>query len=218
MSAKRMVLINIIVILVIVIAGFTGYYFYNQSTLYLKTNNAQITGQQIVISAPATGKLTSWQGDVGGQLQAGSTVGTVTVDAPPGKGTVSVPVTIPTDGTVVQNNAVQNELVAPGVPLAYAYDLGNLWVNANIKETSINDVKVGQSVDVYVDADPGVTFKGTVASIGLTTASTFSMLPSTTTTADYTKVTQVIPVKITLQSSQGNGFVPGMSATIRIHK
>jgi multidrug resistance efflux pump len=215
-NSRRLLIVNIVVIFIVIIAGFVGYYFYNQSTLYIKTDNAQVTGQQIVVSAPATGKLVNWKGSEGKTFNAGDTLGDIQVMQ--GNTTVNIPITMPQDGTIALNNAVDNEIVAAGTPLAYAYDLNHLWVTANIKETQINDIKVGQSVDVWVDAEPGVTLKGTVASIGQATAATFSLLPQQTTTADYTKVTQVIPVKITLQNAQGIGLVPGESATVRIHR
>jgi multidrug resistance efflux pump len=215
-NTRRLLVLNLVIILLIVVAGFVGYYFYNQSTLYLGTDNAQVTGQQVTIAAPATGKLVQWKGSTGTQFKSGDTVGIVEVQQA-GK-TIDVPVTMPSNGTVVQNSAVQNEFVAAGTPLAYAYDMNHLWVTANIKETQINDVKVGQDVDVYVDADPGVTIKGNVSSIGLATASTFSLLPTSNTSANYTKVTQVIPVTISIQGYEGTGLVPGESATVRIHK
>jgi multidrug resistance efflux pump len=207
-STRRLLVLNLVIILLIVVAGFVGFYFYNQSTLYLTTDNAQVSGQQVTIAAPATGKLVQWKGTTGFEFKSGDTVGTVEVQQN-GK-TFDVPVTMPTDG--------QNQFVAAGSPLAYAYDMNHLWVTANIKETQIHDVKVGQDVDVYVDADPGVTFNGNVSSIGLTTASTFSLLPTSNTSANYTKVTQVIPVTISIQGYEGSGLVPGESATVRIHK
>jgi multidrug resistance efflux pump len=215
-NTRRLLVLNLVIILLIVVAGFVGYYFYNQSTLYLETDNAQVTGQQVTIAAHASGKLVQWKGSTGTQFKSGDTVGIVEVQQA-GK-TIDVPVTMPSNGTVVQNSAVQNEFVAAGTPLAYAYDMNHLWVTANIKETQINDVKVGQDVDVYVDADPGVTIKGNVSSIGLATASTFSLLPTSNTSANYTKVTQVIPVTISIQGYEGTGLVPGESATVRIHK
>ncbi|WP_436664188.1 HlyD family secretion protein [Alicyclobacillus acidoterrestris] len=213
MNARRMLIVQIVVIVVVLIAGFVGYYYYNQSTSYLKTNDAQVTGQQIVIAAPASGKLTSWNGTVGTQFNAGDTVGTIAV--PGARGTTAI--TDPQNSTIVQNMAVNNEFVSAGTPLAYAYDLNNLWITANIKETQINDVKVGQTVDVYVDAYPGTTYTGVVKQVGLATASTFSLLPTGSSDAKYTKVTQVIPVQIQVQSGTGR-LVPGMNASVRIHK
>lgn len=216
MNQRRLIVVNLIIFLIIIIGGFVGYYFYNQSTLYLKTDNAQISGQQVQITAPATGKLTNWQGMVGNKFATGNTVGTIQVQQ--GSKTVDVSVAAPAADTIVENNAMSNEFVAAGTPLAVGYNLDNLYVTANIKETLLKDVKLGQTVDVYVDAQPGITLTGTVSQIGLATAATFSLLPTQSTTADYTKETQVIPVTISLQNSQGIGLVPGMNASVRIHK
>jgi multidrug resistance efflux pump len=215
-NARRMLIVNVVIILVVIIAGFVGYYFYNQSTLYLSTDDAQVTGQQIVIAAPAAGKITSWNGTVGTQFAAGDAVGTLQVTTANGTQNITIPE--PVDGTIVQSMVTKNEYVAPGTPLAYAYNLNDLWVTANMKETEISQVKVGQNVDVYVDAYPGTTLSGVVNQIGQATASSFSLLPTQNTNANYTKVTQVIPVKIQLQGYSGGRLEPGMSAEVRIHK
>lgn len=215
MSTSKLLIANVVVLLVIALAGFTGYYYYNQSTLYLKTKNAQVAGQQMVIAAPAAGRLADWKGKIGTTFKSGDVLGNVKVS---GGSATDVSITMPMDGTIVQSNAVDNEFVAPGTPLAYAYDLNNLWVTANINETDLNDVKVGQTVDVYVDAFPNMTFNGTVEQIGLATAGSFSLLPQNNTNANYTKVTQVVPVTIALKGNQGARLVPGMSAEVRIHK
>lgn len=211
MNSRRLIVMNIIIILVIVLAGFLGYYFYNQSTLYLSTDDALISGQQIAIAAPAAGQLENWSGLTGTRFGTNDTIGTIST------GDKSIPIKMPQTGTIVQNDAVNNEFVAPGTPLGYAYNLNNLYVTANIKETQIQKIKVGDTVDVYPDAFPGTTITGTVSQIGLATAATFSLLPTTSTNANFTKVTQVIPVTITLQGTVG-GLVPGMSVRVRIHK
>ncbi|WP_249652471.1 HlyD family efflux transporter periplasmic adaptor subunit, partial [Lysinibacillus sp. D4A1_S13] len=73
--------------------------------------------------------------------------------------------------------------VGAGSPIAYAFDMNNLWVTANIEETEVDDVQKGQDVDVYVDASPDTTLTGKVEQVGLTTANTFSMLRSSNATA-----------------------------------
>jgi multidrug resistance efflux pump len=208
---SRAILINIIVILVILGAGAAGIYYYNQSTSYVKTDNALVTGQPISVASAVGGELRSWKGKVGTTFNAGDTVATVTAA---GKTTS---VTMPVDGTIVQQTAVENSLVSAGTPLARAYDFNNLYVTANVDETAIDKIKAGQIVDVYVDAFPDTTLTGKVDQIGLATASSFSLLPSSNTNANYTKVTQVIPIIITIEGYKGLGVVPGMSATVRVH-
>lgn len=112
---------------------------------------------------------------------------------------------------------MKNTITAAGTRLAVSYNLDDLWVTANIEETDIDDVKVGQDVDVTVDAYPNMTLNGKVEQIGLATAGTFSLLPSNNTSGNYTKETQVIPVKISIEN-YAEKLVPGMNATVRIHK
>ncbi|UJF31646.1 HlyD family secretion protein [Paenibacillus hexagrammi] len=211
-GTARMVLLNVVLLVVLVGGGALGYYFYNQSINYLSTDNAQVTGEQVPISSSASGKLSDWYGDLGKRYSDGERIGAVLTP------TGSVDITAPKGGTVVQQSAVTGALVSAGMPLAYLYDLDHLWVTANVKETDINDVKTGQAVDVYVDAFPGTTLSGRVDKIGLVTAGTFSLMPSSNTNGNYTKVTQVVPVTITLEGNRGLGIVPGMSVTARIHK
>jgi multidrug resistance efflux pump len=217
MSTRRLLLLNIIILIVLVGGGFGVYSYYNRTVNYLTTDNAQIAGQQVTIAAPANGKLTNWTGNVGGNFSQNAVVGTLSTTGPTGN-PVNMDITMPTNATIVQSNAVQNSFVAAGTPLATAYDMSKLYVTANIDETNIDEVAVGQNVDIYVDAFPNQTLKGTVQQIGLATAGTFSLLPSTNTSGNYTKVTQVVPVRISIDDNKGVGIVPGMNVTVRIHK
>jgi multidrug resistance efflux pump len=217
MNTKRLVLLNVIILIILVGGGFAAFSYYNRSVNYLTTDNAQINGQQVTIAATSNGKLTDWKGIVGSQYSKDDTVGTITTTGADGK-PVQVPVTVPTNGTVVQNNGVENAFVAAGTPLAIEYDLKNLWVTANIDETKIDEIATGQDVDIYVDAFPNQTLKGKVQQIGLATAGTFSLLPSTNSTSNYTKVTQVVPVKVSIDDNKGVAIVPGMNVTVRIHR
>lgn len=217
MNMKRLLILNVIILLVLVGGGFAIFSYYNQSVNYLTTDNAQIAGQQVTIAAPTNGKLTVWKGDVGAHFSKNSTVGTIITTGLDGK-PLKANISIPTNGTIVRNNAVRNSFVAAGTSLAQAYDLNKLWVTANIDETKIDEIALGQDVDIYVDAFPNSTLKGKVQQIGLATAGTFSLLPSTNTTSNYTKVTQVIPVKVSIDDNKGVEIVPGMNVTVRIHK
>lgn len=219
MKLGKMILLNVIILLILVGGGFAAYSYYNNKVNYLSTDNASIAGQQVSIIAPATGKLTAWNAKVGDAFSKNQSLGTIVAAGAGAEATpMDIPVTIPTNGTVVQTNAVKDSFVAAGTPLATAYDLNNLWVTANIDETDIDDIAVNQDVDLYVDAFPNTTLKGKVDTIGLATAGTFSLLPSGNTSGNYTKVTQVIPVKISIADQKGLNIVPGMNVTVRIHK
>lgn len=210
MSSKA-ILINVIVIIVILLGAGAGIYYYNQSTSYVKTDNAQVAGQAISIVSPAGGRIERWSGTTGQTFSTNSRIGSVKT------GGTALDITMPAAGTIVQSSVDEGSMVAQGSVLGRAYDFNNLWINANIEETSINDVKEGQTVDVYVDAFPDTTLSGRIESIGLATASTFSLLPTSNSNANYTKVTQVIPVVIKIEGYKGIGIVPGMNASVRVH-
>ncbi|WML47960.1 efflux RND transporter periplasmic adaptor subunit [Neobacillus sp. PS3-34] len=218
MNAKRLIFFNIVLLIILVGGGLAGYAYYNKSVNYITTDNAQISGQQITIAAPANGKLTDWNGKVGDKFRKDAQIGTVVSAGAGTAGPSGINITVPENGTVVQSNAVKDSFVGAGAPLALMYDLDNLWVTANIEETTIDEVEVGQDVDVYVDAFPNNSLKGKVEKIGLATSGTFSLLPSSNSTGNYTKVTQVIPVRVAIDDYRGLQLVPGMNVTVRIHK
>ncbi|MEK4028410.1 MULTISPECIES: efflux RND transporter periplasmic adaptor subunit [Bacillaceae] len=218
MNVRRIVLLNVLTIVILIGGGFLGYYFFTQTNNYIKTDNAKIDGQQMAVAAPAAGKLVSWNGEFGEKYKAGEKLGEVETQSPSGTGTIKVPVTLPQDGTIVEEKAVKNSMTAAGTPLAYAYDLNNLWITANVDETKLEDLSVGEKVDIYVDAYPDTTLTGKVKKIGLATANVFSMLPSSNSTANYTKVTQVVPVTISINDQKSLDIVPGMNVSVRIHK
>ena len=80
------------------------------------------------------------------------------------------------------------------------------WVHANFKETDLAYVHPGQSVKITIDTYPGKTWEGTVTSIAPATDSTFSVLPSQNSSANWVKVVQRLPIKI--------GFAPGEDISI----
>jgi len=100
----------------------------------------------------------------------------------------------------------------------------NIWVVAFLEETKISDTFVGQNVKLSLDAFPGIKFRGKVFLVGSTTASVFSLIPANNASGNFTKVTQRIPVRISIESadtykdlSQFNIF-SGMSAVVKIIK
>lgn len=210
---KRLGIIGVVVLLV---GGFFGYRSLAASGQYISTDDAYIDGRQVIIAAPASGKLVDWTGTVGSTYPSGSTVGDIQTQAGNATSTVAIP--IPQNATIVERSAVNDEFVAAGTPLAYAYNLHQLWVTANIKETVVRDVHVGAPVTIQVDAYPQLTLKGTVSVIEPATADTFSLIPTRSNTGNFTKVTAVIPVRIRIDYSPLAGLVPGMNVTVQIAK
>jgi membrane fusion protein, multidrug efflux system len=89
----------------------------------------------------------------------------------------------------------------------------DVWVTANFKETQLAQMRVGQPVDVYVDAYPGRVFQGHVDSFQAGSGAAFSLLPPENATGNYVKVVQRVPVKIVFDGDPGARRLlgPGMS-------
>ncbi|SHF13586.1 HlyD family secretion protein [Seinonella peptonophila] len=211
MSTKRMILINTVIFIVIAAIAIGGYAYYSEAANYVKTDDAKITGDLMPVTTDTAGKITDWQGTVGKTFKKGDVIGKVALP------TGTKDITAPIDGTIVQNKTNNEQLVAPGQPIAQMVDRNKLYVLANIEETSLEDVNIDQDVDIQVDATSNSKIKGKVKEIGQTTNSVFSLLPADQSSGTYTKVVQRIPVKIELDSYPEE-IVPGMNATIWIHK
>jgi membrane fusion protein (multidrug efflux system) len=128
----------------------------------------------------------------------------------------------PSTGVVARKWVMPGDIVQPGQPIYTLYDLGNLWITANFEETKLYSVRVGDSVEISVDAHPGVNFRGRVLLIGAAAASQFALIPPNNASGNFTKVTQRVPVKISIEApSPGQkperiSLLPGMSAEVRI--
>ena len=119
------------------------------------------------------------------------------------------------DGVVAKTFVKIGEYVTPGQRLALVHDPNKIWIEANIKETQIRELKVGQNVEVSVDAYPDIEFRGRVLTIGNATTSEFALLPSPNPSGNFTKITQRLPVRIAIE--QKNGLLrPGMMVEINI--
>ncbi len=216
----RRIMIPILVFVALAaIAGGAGYWIYNGYTYY-NTDDAQVSGQVLNVNAPTAGTLTNLNVTVGQQVHAGDVLGTITLSsaASSKNAPATMDVTSPTDGTIVQVPAVQGQSVAPGLQLASLTNLNTMYITAYIDEGSINNVSVNQAVDIHIDAYGGTSFSGHVSQIVQTTAGQFSLLPNQDpTSGNFTKVSQRIPVLITLDSKNGKDVVPGMSAEVTIH-
>ncbi|MFZ0612990.1 MAG: HlyD family secretion protein [Desulfobacterales bacterium] len=116
-------------------------------------------------------------------------------------------------GTVAQKNVDPGKYVQPGQPVLALVDLNRIWIVANFKETQIKKMRVGQPVDIDVDAYPGVEFKGRVDSLQPGTGAVFSLLPPENATGNFVKIVQRVPVKIVFDPAPDPAYplYPGLS-------
>lgn len=121
----------------------------------------------------------------------------------------------PVSGKVVRITEKIGENVSAGQTVMTICDLDSTWIVASIDEKKIGRIKAGQEVEVNIDAYPDKVFKGRVDSISGVTKSVFSLLSTESTSGNYTKVVQYLPVKI-IVDHDGEVLRAGMSATVKI--
>lgn len=122
----------------------------------------------------------------------------------------------PIDGVVGTTLIDQGEYVSAGQPILMMHDPKDLWVEANIKETDIAELNLGQPVAIAVDAWPDKTFSGKVIIIGDAATSQFALLPNPNPSGNFTKITQRIPVRIAIEKGPLNLLSPGMMVEVDI--
>lgn len=130
-------------------------------------------------------------------------------------------ITTPLDGVVAKRWVLQGDVVQPGQPIFTIYNLDSLWVTADLQETDLASIKEGESVQINVDSYPDQQFEGKVIQIGTNTASEFALIPPSNASGNFTKVTQRIPIKISVDQINNQGdkeaaLLPGMSVEIKI--
>jgi multidrug resistance efflux pump len=203
----RRVLLPVLAV-VLIVAGVFGFNTWREGQLYVSTENAQLTGQIIQVGAMNAGKVevvmpsigaTVRKGDVVAQVALPSQVGMGQSGQPKmgflGAGDTRVDVQAPVDGVIVSTPAAVGATVQPGQAIVTLVDPTQLWVTANIEETQIGRVRVGQPVTVHVDA-LGADLPGMVDLVTPATAGNFSLLPQSNASGNFTKVTQLVPVRI----------------------
>lgn len=124
----------------------------------------------------------------------------------------------PADGIVSQASSFKvGQFVGSGTPLFSLVETGDIWVDANFKETQLTNMKPGQKADIVLDTYPGRTFEATVNAIGAGTGAEFSLLPAQNATGNWVKVTQRIPVRLQLTDPDARmALRTGMSATVTV--
>lgn len=102
------------------------------------------------------------------------------------------------DGVVGKKDIHVGQLVQPGQMLARIVDDNDVWVMANYRETQMDGITVGKTVDFTADAIPDVVFHGKVEAISAAAGNAYSMIPVDNTTGNFVKVEQRVPVRIAL--------------------
>ena len=107
-------------------------------------------------------------------------------------------ITAPCDGYLGKRNIEIGQLVNPGQSITTIIPDNEKWIVANFKETQVKNLRIGQEVEISVDAYPDKKFKGHISSISSATGSKYSMIPTDNASGNFVKIRQRIPVRIDL--------------------
>jgi membrane fusion protein (multidrug efflux system) len=124
----------------------------------------------------------------------------------------------PIDGIASRRQVQLGQRVQPGQDLLTIVPLSDLWVDANFKETQLQDIRVGQPVELTTDIYSHVTYHGKVVGFNAGTGSAFSLLPAENATGNWIKVVQRLPVRIALdpRELQQHPLMIGLSADVKV--
>jgi membrane fusion protein, multidrug efflux system len=123
----------------------------------------------------------------------------------------------PVGGIISQADRLHvGQMMTQNLPAVSIIANNNSWVEANFKETDLAKMRVGQPVELWFDAYPDMALKGVIASIGAGTGSEFSVLPAQNANGNWVKVTQRVPVRISITSKASRPLIAGLSAHVRV--
>lgn len=200
----------IILLFVLVIGGCSGaFYYFSAGANTLKTDNARVTAKMYTVTGTSASRLMEWDVAKGDFVVKNEVLG---------RQETMPDIVSPIDGTVVKCDAIAGQTASPTTQLAVIADTDDMYIGVNIEETEIAKVAVGQKVDVTIDAYHGKVFHGKVTEIDSATQTYFTNgLTSFSTSGDYTKVTQLIPVKVVIDNPDEMPLLYGMNCEVKIH-
>jgi membrane fusion protein (multidrug efflux system) len=115
------------------------------------------------------------------------------------------------DGTFVD----VGEYVTPGTRIAMYHAPEDIWIDANVKETEYGRIHVGSKASITVDAFSGRTFEGEVIAMGGAATSQLALLPSPNPSGNFTKVTQRLPIRVSIDAADTE-LRPGMMVEVYV--
>ena len=215
MKGKRKILIIGILLVIVVALGSIGFYYWYENAYYVSTEDARVNADFVSVTPQISGKLLELNVDEGEKVTKNEILARQEMNNLPDTSVEQSLVRAPIDGIIVKKQGTVGELLSTGQTLITLVDPTKLYISANIEETKLEKVKVGQPVDITIDEYDSQKFSGKVKTIGEISNSAISLLPSSTS-GTFTKVVQRVPIKIELDNFDDK-ILPGTNAVIKIH-
>ena len=215
MDKKRKILIfSILTVMILAVGSIAAYYWYENAN-YVTTEDAKVKGDLVKAAPQITAKLVELNIKEGEVVRKNDILARQDLMGVEDSKIETTVIRAPISGIVVKKQGTVGEVASAGQAVATIVDTNQLYVEANIEETMLSKLKLGQKVDITIDQYGGQKFEGKVSSIGQATAATFSLLPSSSS-GTFTKVVQKVPVKIEMNMSDLK-LLPGTNAVVKIH-
>jgi membrane fusion protein (multidrug efflux system) len=128
-------------------------------------------------------------------------------------------ITAPVSGVIAQRTVQLGQKVSAGTPLMAVVPLDSLWIDANFRETQLQDLRVGQAAIIHADVyGKNVTYHGKVLGLGAGSGSAFSLLPPQNASGNWIKIVQRVPVRIALDPRElaRNPLRVGLSVNVDV--
>jgi membrane fusion protein (multidrug efflux system) len=190
---------------------------FDQVTAQLRSEQAYLQAMQ---SDVATGRSVAGQNEINIE-SAKATVKRKEADLAYAQLQLSYTIILaPADGIAGERTIQKGELVNVNQVLVEIVGQQKKWVTANFKETQLEDIKVGQAVEIRVDALGGSAFEGKISDLSPATGARFSMVAPDNSTGNFVKITQRVPVRIdfTASAEKLKDVRPGMNVTVEVEE
>lgn len=125
----------------------------------------------------------------------------------------------PCNGVVTKRAIQEGQYVTTGQSLCVVIDNENYWITANFKETQLEKMKIGNEVEIELDAYPDLKLTGKVQSYSGATGAKFSLLPPDNSTGNFIKITQRFPLRISIDNfpkEKATEIFPGLSVFVKV--
>lgn len=127
-------------------------------------------------------------------------------------------VVAPCDGKLGRRAIEDGQFINAGQAVTYIIPDSQKWIVANYKETQVENLAVGQEVEITVDAVSDKVFTGKITAISGATGSKYSLVPTDNSAGNFVKIQQRIPVRIdftNLSEEDNNRLAAGMMAVVK---
>ena len=123
----------------------------------------------------------------------------------------------PVSGVVAKKGVQVGQRVGAGTPLMTIVPLHDVWVDANFKEIELQNMRVGQPVELHADLYGGdVEYHGRIRGFSPGTGAAFALLPAQNASGNWIKIVQRVPVRIGLDARELETYPLRIGLSMRV--